>query len=229
MTFGVLKDSLTYVWQKDFAVQNFMSSQVLVMQIIGVWPIDLEKYLPKRLSFLSKPLVYLYSTIWIFMVLHIAIFFFVAFVIKLNTENSTTSEISTLFIQSVIFGFGFYTTVHFQWNQRDLVKMINFMNENFKMRSSRGSVYFEVTFYTVHSKLRIELSASVRNMILKLSGLTYVTMEPCHRLTNSFTIIWAYLCVGAVLYYMSLPIILQIWELPLSCWYPFDYHVSLKF
>lgn len=135
--FGVFKDS-TWNWQKDFSVPNLMSLQVFFMKINGQWPIDFQKYLPKYLSFLSTPLVFLYYTFWCLLASHIATFFFVALVISLKSYSSTIPEITNVFIQSVIYGFAFYSTIHFQWYHKDMAEMINFMIDNFKMRSARG-------------------------------------------------------------------------------------------
>lgn len=139
MNFGVFKTA-SYNWQKDFAVSNLISLQLLVMQVNGQWPINFGKYLPKYLSFLSKPLVILYSVFWSFMALHIAIFFFIAFLVKLNSENSTIPEMSSVFTQAIVFGFGCFTTVYFQWNHKKLAEMFNFVFKNFKLRSARGFI-----------------------------------------------------------------------------------------
>lgn len=138
MNFGLKTSS--YSWQKDFSVPNLISLQSLVMQVNGQWPIEWSKYLPKHLSFLSKSLSIIYCVFWSFMALHISVFFFAAFVIKLNSDNSTIPEMSTVYTQAVVFGFAFYTTVHFQWNHDQLAEMFDFVNTKFKMRSARGSV-----------------------------------------------------------------------------------------
>lgn len=136
MAIGIFKTA-SYKWQKDFNVPNLISLQMIVMKVNGQWPIDFGKYLPKHLSFLSKPLLVFYCAFWSFMALHISILFFAAFLIKLN-NNSPIPDMSSVFTQSVVFGFAFYTTVHFQWNHDKLVEMFNFMFENFKLRSARG-------------------------------------------------------------------------------------------
>lgn len=139
---SIFKDS-NWNWLIDFSVPNLMSTQVFLMKINGQWPIDFAKYLPKYLSFLSTPLVYLYYTFWCLLGSHITAFFFVALVIKMKSDDSTIPEITNVFIQSVIYGFTFYSTVHFQWYHKDMAKMISFMIENFKMRSARGlAIYF---------------------------------------------------------------------------------------
>lgn len=134
---SVFKDS-TWNWQKEFSVPNLMGYQVFLVKINGQWPIDFKKYLPTYLSFLSTPLVFLYFAFWSFLALHIGILFVITLFIQLNNDDSTIPEITNVFIQSVIYGFSFYTTIHFQWYHKDLAKLINFMIENFKMRSARG-------------------------------------------------------------------------------------------
>lgn len=136
--FGFVKDS-SFGWQKDFRVPNLMSLQVFLMRFNGQWPIDFARYLPKYLSFLSKPLVLLVKIFWCLLAGHISLFFFIGFIIKLNSENSTIPEITTCFLQSMIYGFALFTTIHFQWNHKDLAKIISFVTEKFKMRSARGS------------------------------------------------------------------------------------------
>lgn len=128
----------SYSWQKDFNVPNLMSLQMLIMQVNGQWPINFEKYLPRQLSWLAKPMVVVYSIFWSFMALHISVLFFTAFIIKLNSGNSTIPEMSTVFTQSIVFGFAFYTTSHFQWNYAILAEMFEFVLKDFKMRSNRG-------------------------------------------------------------------------------------------
>lgn len=135
--FAVFKDS-TWNWQRNFYVPNLMDVQVSLMKINGLWPIDYKKYLPKFLSFLSTPLVLLCNMFWCLLVSHIAILFFIALIIKLRNNNSTIPEIANVFIQSVIYGFASYSTIHFQWYHKDLAKMVHFMIKNFKMRSARG-------------------------------------------------------------------------------------------
>lgn len=60
------------------------------------------------------------------------------------------------------------------------------------------------------------------------SGLTYVTTEPSYIIAKSFSLFYAILCVAGVLHFILLPIYLQIRELPLTCWYPFNTYVSLQ-
>ncbi|XP_037045713.1 putative odorant receptor 85e [Bradysia coprophila] len=115
----------------------------------------------------------------------------------MRSDDATIPEITSLFIQSVIYGFAFYATIHFQWYHKHLAKIVNFMLENFKMRSARG--------------------------------LTYVTTEPCYTIAKSFSLYYTLLCIAGVLHFILLPIYLQVWELPLSCWYPFDYRSSVIF
>lgn len=210
MTFGIYKDS-SFGWEKDFVISNLFYPQKFVMQLNGQWPIDYAKYLPKNLSFLSKPLVVLMCIFWSFIALHIAILFFVAFLITLNSKDSTIPEISAVFTQTVVFSLAFYTTVHFQRNYKELATMFNFVFQNFKLRSATG-------LFSIANKTRVILTIVL--------GLSYVTVEPCYRLARSFTIIWTLSCFGAVFYYILMPVFLQIWELPLNCWYPFDYYVS---
>ncbi len=137
----IFKDS-TWNWQKDFHVPNLMDFQIFLMKIDGQWPIDFKKYLPTFLSFLSTPLVFLSFVFWSFLVLNIAILFIITLVIKLSDDDSTIAEITSVFIQSVIYGFAFYATIHFQWYHEDLRKIITFAIENFKMRSARGFINF---------------------------------------------------------------------------------------
>lgn len=126
----------------DFFVPNLMDLQVFLLKVNGQGPIDFTKYLPECLAFLSKPFVFLYYVFWCLLALLIAILFFITFIINFNNDNSTIPEITNAFIQSVIYGFAFYSTIHFQWYQKDLAKMVNFMIENFKMRSARGWTKF---------------------------------------------------------------------------------------
>lgn len=135
--FAIFKDS-TWNWQRDFHVPNLMNLQVSLMKINGQWPINYKNHLPKFLSFLSTPLVLLYNLFWCLLASHICTLFFITLIIKLRSNNSTIPEITNVFIQSVIYGFASYSTIHFQWYHKDLAKIVNFMVENFKMRSARG-------------------------------------------------------------------------------------------
>lgn len=217
--FWFFKDS-TWKWQIDFCVPNLMDVQVLLLQINGQWPIDFNNYLPTCLSFLSRPLVLLYYAFWSLLALHIGILFFITLIIKLNNDDSSIPEITNVFLQTVIYGFAFYCSIHFQWYHKDMAKMVDFMIENFKMRSARGSVFFCVCLICILKRLYFLFQPN------KL-GLTYVTTEPCYRVARSFSIFYSILCVAGVLYFILPPIYLQVWELPLSCWYPFNYYVSL--
>lgn len=137
----IFKDS-TWNWKKDFSVPHLMSLQVSLMKINGQWPINFKNYLPKYLSFLSTPLVLLYFAFWCLLAFHISTFLFVTLFVKLKSNNSTIPEITNVFIQSVIYGFAFYSTFHFQWYHKDMAKMVQFMTDNFKMRSARGLTNF---------------------------------------------------------------------------------------
>lgn len=138
---SIFKDS-SWNWQKDFKVPNLMALQVFLLRISGQWPIDFGKYFPKYLTFLSRPLVLLYYMFWCLLASHIAVFFIIALVIKMRSDNPTIPEITNLFIQSVIYGFALFSTVHFQWYHKDIAKMVYFIIENFKMRSARGTAVF---------------------------------------------------------------------------------------
>lgn len=132
-------------WRKDFNIPNLISYQIFVMKINGQWPIDFGKYLPTFLSFLSKPLLILNCIFWSFMGLHISIFFFVAFVIKLS-NGAPIPEMSSVLTQAIVFGFAFFTTFHFQRNQDKLVEMFNFIFRNFKLRSAVGLFHLTKAF-----------------------------------------------------------------------------------
>lgn len=133
----VFKDS-SWKWQRNFDVSNFMDLQITMMKFNGEWIIDLKKYLPKFLSFLAPPLMLLYFTFWSFVVVSICFLYVIKLVIIMNSEDPTIPEITTAFTQSVIYFYASYATIHFQWYQKDLADILNFMTKNFKMRSARG-------------------------------------------------------------------------------------------
>lgn len=211
----IFKDS-TWKWQKDFRVDNLMAFQVSLMKIDGQWPINFKNYLPSFLSFLSKPLTLLYFSFWSFVALHICILFAINLGIKMNSDDATIPQITSLFIQSVIYGFAFYATIHFQWYHKQLAEIVNFMVDKFKMRSARGL-----------SMLHFVAKNFPFFIPKPTIGLTYVTTEPCYTIARSFSLYYTILCIAGVLHFILLPIYLQVWELPLSCWYPFDTQVSL--
>lgn len=71
---------------------------------------------------------------------------------------------------------------------------------------------------------------SLSNLTEKpLLGVTYVTTEPCYNIAKSFTLFYTIVGIAGVLHFILLPIYLQIRELPLNCWYPFNTNVSLEF
>lgn len=142
MAIGFFKSS-SYNWMKNFDVPDLTSMQVFVMKMNGEWPVDFGKYLPQHLKFLSKPLLVLYCIFWSFMALHISIGFFAAFFIKLNND-APLPDMSSVFTQGVVFGFAFFTTVHFQRNHDTLVEMFKFFQTKFKMRSAVGSFTYSV-------------------------------------------------------------------------------------
>lgn len=135
--FSVFKDA-TWNWQKDFCVPNLLGFQMSLLKFNGQWPLDFKKFLPNFLSFLSVPLVKVYLGFWSVLALHLAIFFIIKLFQLMYADDSTIPEVTNAFIQSVIYGFSFYTTVHFQWYHKDLAEIVDFMIENFKMRSARG-------------------------------------------------------------------------------------------
>lgn len=59
-------------------------------------------------------------------------------------------------------------------------------------------------------------------------GFTYVTMAGSIRYSNIWAKRLVYSCYIAALFWLALPIVARDKSLPLACWYPFDYKVSLN-
>uniref|UniRef100_A0A240SXW2 Uncharacterized protein n=1 Tax=Lutzomyia longipalpis TaxID=7200 RepID=A0A240SXW2_LUTLO len=124
--------------EKSFYCENYLNVQITYMQVVGMYPIDYAKYLPRRLFFLSEILNRMYFGFWQLICIHIAVVQIAS--VYVNWGKSL-DDISQYLNTSLIYVFTYYIILYFQGRCRTHAKLINYLNENFKSRSAPGITY----------------------------------------------------------------------------------------
>jgi hypothetical protein len=99
-------------------------------------PLDLA-FLPKKLKFLKSYINFSLCFFWHFIVLHLAALQIQT--ILLNLDKSLDETMDYIMIGS-IYIFGYFILIFWQVNSKKLLRVYDFVHENFRQRSMRGEM-----------------------------------------------------------------------------------------
>lgn len=129
----------SYNWARSVEVKNFLGIHIRFLKHSACWPIDYSRILPKSLNILSGPIHWIYFLGAISISFHLMVLFIYSFIYNLiYTENATLAVISDCLTESIIYAFTFCSTCYYQFRHEKCLEIVNFMNNNFKMRSAIG-------------------------------------------------------------------------------------------
>lgn len=117
--YSIFKDS-TWPWKKSFSTDFLMATQVRLLKISGMWPVN-----------------WFYCLFVDFWIVQIAIYYYATFVIELMNQGSIT-DITDALTSAVIYSWVSFGAIYFQLYYKECERMIEYMKENFKMRSAMG-------------------------------------------------------------------------------------------
>lgn len=128
----VIKDPLS--WNANFHVDDLMEDPTFLMKCCGMYHIDLARYLPAPLAFLSFVV-----NIAIFLILslihgHLS----VLFVMEILQEDATIDRITNAITMTIINSFAIFTLFYYQMNRHKYLRLVDFMNSKFLPRSAHG-------------------------------------------------------------------------------------------
>lgn len=135
----VLGIQVSRKWKSQINIKQLLHVQILYMKIGGHLPVDYTKYLPNSLAFLSNIINAFYFAFNSFLNLHICALYLVQF-IKYSYSEASVTQISDALMSTILHAYGFSAGLYMQLYHRDCVKIFEFMNENFKMRSAKGKI-----------------------------------------------------------------------------------------
>lgn len=114
--------------------QDWFDSQIIFLKIISMQPLRFS-FLPPRLNFLEKILNLLFGLFWHFIVIHLGIFQTVTIILNLD---KTLDEIMDYVLIGSIYIYGYSILCFYQYNWEKLLKLVDFVNQNFHHRSAKG-------------------------------------------------------------------------------------------
>lgn len=126
-----IKDPKT--WNPKFYVKDLMRYQTFLLKMGGMCYINFEKYLPKRLEFISALLNWTIFGFFSFVHLHLALLFFLE-MIRSNALEVITNSITMIIINL----FAFFTLLYYKLNCNKYLHMVEYMNTQFLTRSACG-------------------------------------------------------------------------------------------
>lgn len=144
--FSIFRDE-SYPWHQHFYTNNLLSLNVAHLKQSAFLPFEFANYMPVNLAFLNRPLQWLHFGILLVASFHMAMLFFYTFYIMLayRTDDIKLTQISDCLVQGCIYCGSCNAIVYYRRNQKENLEMINFINTNFKRRSTIGEQKFKVT------------------------------------------------------------------------------------
>lgn len=117
-------------------------------------------------------------------------------------------------------------TMYIYYGQGDLEFLINCLIQTIIYI---WSITMKLYFRRVRPKLLNEIIRSIneKHQTRSAPGFTYVTILGALRHSNLWIKTYVYCCFVGTIFWLVLPIAYRDRSLPLACWYPFDYTVSL--
>lgn len=176
-----IRDTELSPWTREFSInKSYLALNKICMQQSACWPIDYTHYLPTVLSFLNRPLQLVFFTLTLAAGAQIAFLFFYSFVMKLThpTPETTLTEISDCFIQSIIYTFSCILLVYYRLRHGKLVEMIDYMDANFRQRSAIGK-----SLVTIEPSYLLAKRFTTVWFTLLLGAVLYVPLQPILTLT----------------------------------------------
>lgn len=117
---------------------NNFKIQFFFMKFVSFMPMEL-KFIPGRYKVLRHVINLLHIIFWHFVVLHLLFLQIKTFHININ--ESLDETINYLMIGS-IYGFGYFILCYMQLHARNFLTIIEFANNNFRIRSAKGEKLF---------------------------------------------------------------------------------------
>lgn len=111
--------------------------QIFFSKIVSFMPLELN-ISSLKLQILKPIINPLYIIFWHFVVLHLFILQLRTFLIHID---DTLDEIIDYLMIGSIYGYGYFILCYMQFYARDFLKIIDFINKNFRQRSARGEFY----------------------------------------------------------------------------------------
>lgn len=123
-------------WSPTFFESSLMRYQTFLLKTVGMCDIDFGRFLPSQLKFISHVLNFLIFAFFSFIHIHLALLF-VQDMINSDQLHRITNAITMIIINS----FAFFTLLYYKLNNKKYLKMVDYMDENFKARSEYGLTF----------------------------------------------------------------------------------------
>lgn len=115
---------------------NWFDHQINILKIIGIVPIEFS-LLPTRLRFLRHIFNFFFIIFWYFTLVHIAICQVVS--LALNFQTNSEDPVDYVMMTS-IYGYACIIISFWIYNYNKLLKLVEFMYKNFRLRSAKGKL-----------------------------------------------------------------------------------------
>lgn len=123
-----------HTWKRKFSMQNYFTVHIIVLRMMGMWPIEYENYLPVNLHFLSKYLNILYFAFNFFS----EFFIVICLIVTLFVHATNLDEFSNFFITALVYFFLLLIRVYFIWKHKEINILLQYFNRNARSRSALG-------------------------------------------------------------------------------------------
>lgn len=123
-----------------YSRDQWFTNQNFFLQLVGMMPVKLS-FLPKKLQFINHFVALIFYAFWHFVVFHLA--FVQMTTIYQNFDKSLDDIIDYAMIGS-IYTYGYWILCFFQYNNKKLAKLTDFVIKNFHSRSAKGKAEFSL-------------------------------------------------------------------------------------
>lgn len=113
---------------------DYFELQIFLSKIVSFIPLELD-FISLKLQILKPIINPMHIVFWHFVVLHLLVLQMETFFLHIN---DTLDEIIDYLMIGSIYGYGYFILCYMQLHARKFLRIIDFINRNFRKRSSRG-------------------------------------------------------------------------------------------
>lgn len=125
------------IWNPKFHVDDLMKYQTFLLKLAGMCYVNFERFLPKRLEFVSPILNNSIFGFYSFVHIHLALLFLRDIFLSSSSFEMITNAITMFIINT----FAFITLLYYKLSYKKYLKMVDYMNKNFMPRSAYGLTF----------------------------------------------------------------------------------------
>lgn len=121
---------------------KWFTHQTFFLRLVGMMPLRLP-FLTQRLRFIEKLISLFFYVFWHFVVFHLA---FVQLTTIYQNLDKTLDDITDYAMIGSIYTYGYWILCFFQYNDKKLSKLTDYVVKYFRLRSAKGKSSIQMCF-----------------------------------------------------------------------------------